>query len=58
MAGGEVQVAHSPASTAEVKNDRSYTTIPLVSLHGLNKGKFYTSLPYRLLIIQPFDDVS
>jgi len=58
VVGGEVEVDHSPASIAEVKNEWSYTTIPLIRFHGLDKDKFYTSLPYRLLIIQPFDEVS
>lgn len=58
MAGGEVEADHSLASIVEVKNEWRYTTIPLVSFHGLDKDKFYTSLPHRLLTIQPLDEVS
>ena len=53
MAGGDVE--HSPLSSAEVKNEWSYTSAPPICLNGSDKdsftvcdGHFKTKLLYLL----------
>ena len=43
-----IAVNHSPPSSAEVKNEWSYTSAPPVRLHGMDDAFTY-------LIVLPFD---
>ena len=38
---------HSPGSSVKGKNEWSYTSTPLICLHGMNMGKFYVYSHYR-----------
>jgi hypothetical protein len=45
----EREVDHSPAISADVKNEWSYTPTPPIRLHGTENDKF-TFLPLPLLL--------
>ena len=52
------EVDYSPPSSAEIKNEWSYASIPPIRLHGVNRDHFIFYVVWNYFLTDPYDKPS